>query len=204
MRKAMSHHLRVAAACLVVGAILGAVALPAAGATTSTTLQPCQTQNSGAYPPGSGQIGLQTSSEQAGQSNVVAGSGFAKSGQTGALGTVALQICSNPESLGTATLAGDGTFSQQVTIPADITPGQHVVQAQGPNGQGGTLTLLTRLTITAPASTGSGSGAGGGNTSLPFTGFDLVPLVLAAVLLLVTGGSLVVVTRERARRRTTA
>jgi hypothetical protein len=170
-------------------AVLG-VSAPAHAARSLTDCQPAGT--SGAYPPASASIGLTRTVLTAGSSDTVFATGFAKAGQPGAGGTVQLTFCSTPTSIGTATIAADGTISQAVSIPTDAVDGQHVIQAVGPNGEGGTTIVSTDLTVVSPVTNTS--------SSLPFTGFDIVPVVLSGVLLIVVGGSLVLVTRRRMRQ----
>jgi titin len=182
-----------------VGASVVVATAPVGAAPHVAALSDCQSSPStGSYPPGSAQIGLQTSQEYPGQTNTVGGSGFATAGEPGAYGTVTLQICSTPESLGTVTLTANGTFSKAVTIPSSLAAGQHTVQATGPNGLGGTMILTTRLTLVSR--TGATDVVTPTSSSLPFTGFDLIPVFAAALLLIVLGIALVVVARNRRPR----
>lgn len=171
------------------------VAAPATAATSRPAIADCTSGQSGAYPPGRATIGLSRTVVTAGSTVQVTASGFAQQGQQDAGGTVTLTFCSTPVSVGTATIRPDGTIVMTIRIPSAATPGQHLVQAQGPNGSGGTTTISTGLTVVSPASSTSAS------TSLPFTGLNLIPVIVTALALLALGAALVGIARQRLASR---
>lgn len=60
-----------------------------------------------------------------GKDGIVSGEGFQ------AASIVEIWVFSTPRFLGYATVQSDGTFSQQFTVPTDLTPGDHSIQAEG-------------------------------------------------------------------------
>jgi hypothetical protein len=196
-------RLTAAGAAIGVGFLVVAAALPAAAATASTgarhDLSDCQNPGvTGAYPPATASITETRTEVIAGQSDTVTATGFAKAGQPGAGGTVTFILCSKPVTLGSEIIDAGGVVSRALTIPASTPAGLHIIQASGPNGRGGTTIESTYLTVLAATTTGTSSGA------LPFTGLDLIPLILAALALLVVGGALLVIGGNYLRRRTPA
>jgi hypothetical protein len=200
VRRSGSHTRRgwrVATGVAVAGLTLGLGGLFAASAHASSarpSLADCTTSATGEYPPSSATIGLQTSEDTPGEANVVTASGFEPNG-----GQVQLTFCSAPVSLGTATINADGDIDQAVTIPSDAVLGHHMIMASGPNADGGTLRISIDLTLVAPAGTSSSSSG-----SLPFTGLDLIPLIISALALIAVGSGLVLVGRDRLRNRNAA
>jgi hexosaminidase len=179
---------RLAAGLTIAGLTLGLGSFFAASAQASgarPALADCTTTATGEYPPSSATIGLQTSEDSPGEANIVSASGFEPDG-----GQVQLTFCSTPVSLGTATINADGDISQAVTIPSDAALG---------NSDGGTLRISIDLTVVAPAGTTTSS-----NGSLPFTGLDLIPLIVSALTLIAVGTGLVLVGRDRLRNRSAA
>jgi hexosaminidase len=188
---------RLAAGLTIAGLTLGLGSFFAASAQASgarPALADCTTTATGEYPPSSATIGLQTSEDSPGEANIVSASGFEPDG-----GQVQLTFCSTPVSLGTATINADGDISQAVTIPSDAALGRHMIMASGPNSDGGTLRISIDLTVVAPAGTTTSS-----NGSLPFTGLDLIPLIVSALTLIAVGTGLVLVGRDRLRNRSAA
>jgi hypothetical protein len=169
----------------------GLFATAAHAAAARPELQDCTTTATGEYPPSSATIGLQTSQDVPGETNFVSASGFKPDG-----GSVQLTFCSTPVSLGTATINAQGDIYERVTIPSGAALGHHMIMVSGPNTAGGTLRISIDLTIVAPASTTTSSSG-----SLPFTGFNLVPLIIAALALIGVGSGLVVVGRDRLHHR---
>jgi LPXTG-motif cell wall-anchored protein len=120
-------------------------------------------------------------------------------------GTVAIDLLSTPQRLGTATAGADGVFSTQVTIPADTVPGPHAIVATGPALDGsGTLRQSVEITVLAagadddgdkPGGVGKGKGKAAG--ALPRTGADSLPLVQIGVALVLLGAGAVLSVRNR-------
>ncbi len=94
---------------------------------------------------------------------------------------------SDPTALGEVLTAGaDGTVTGVLPIPADATAGAHRLEAIGASG----LSVMSDpFTISVPAAAGQGV--------LPFTGVDVMPALLAALVLLAVGAAVVVVARRR-------
>src|SRR5262249_18549389 len=106
------------------------------------------------YPPDPPSIGPSSSSIQNAGSTTVMGTGW----QPGS--TVALTIASTPQSLGSATVLGDGTFSQAVTIPC-LDPGTHTISGSGTAASGAANTSSTTVTVTGTCNANGGTGGAG-------------------------------------------
>lgn len=106
--------------------------------------------------------------------------------------TVKILLESNPVVLTEVTVKADGTFSVEVTIPADITLGHHLILTSG----GGPSCPVDPITITVKSSGAAGASSGPGGTA--FTGVAILGLVVIAAGLLVVGS---MVNRGGRRRR---
>jgi LPXTG-motif cell wall-anchored protein len=153
------------AACAVIGLLL--VGRPAGAAT---------------YPPDAPSIGTSSSSVQNGGSTTVMGSGW----QPGT--TVALTIASTPQSLGSASVQSDGTFSQDVTIPC-LDAGTHTISGSGTGASGAANTVNTTVTVTGTCSPNGGT--------LPHTGSNASGVVVLASGLVLLGAVLVIALSRR-------
>jgi LPXTG-motif cell wall-anchored protein len=113
------------------------------------------------------------------------------------VGDVTIDILSTPRRLGTATADGDGVFTATVTIPTDITPGEHTITATGQNADGsGTLVLRFPITVLG-AGAADGVRAGTGTGALPRTGADAFPLAQGGLALVLVGAAAVLSVRNR-------
>lgn len=120
---------------------------------------------------------------QAGSSVTVSGGGFAPGA------TVTVTIEPTPETLGTTVAGATGEFTTTVTIPADISAGQHTLKASGATASGSVLVLAQQVTVaTQPSS------------ELPATGSSIASVLLIASAALVVGGGAVMVVRRNAKR----
>jgi LPXTG-motif cell wall-anchored protein len=133
------------------------------------------------YPPDAPSVGTPSSAIANGSTTTVSGSGWL------AGSTVSLTIASTPQSLGTATVADDGTFSREVTIPC-VEPGDHTITASGTAANGGARSTATTISVT---------GACDATGSLPRTGSDSGSLLTLVAVLLIAGAVLVVATTRR-------
>ncbi|GAA1323986.1 fibronectin type III domain-containing protein [Leucobacter albus] len=143
-------------------------------------------------------IALDATSVKPGGKVKVSGTGFAPGSK------IALELHSEPVSLGTVEVGADRAFESTVTIPAN-TPAstEHSLVAVLPNGS----TVSTPLTVTAadtgetkPGVTKPGEQVGGkGSGSIAATGGEaFLPLGVAAATLLALGAALVVWRRRAA------
>jgi hypothetical protein len=105
---------------------------------------------------------------------------------------ITLVLHSTPVTLGTTTSTATGTFSTEVTIPADTTPGAHTIVATGASGDFATTDITVAATTPIPV-TATSSG-------LAFTGADIAALSGVGAVALALGGMLILAGR---RRRTT-
>jgi LPXTG-motif cell wall-anchored protein len=138
---------------------------------------------SAAYPPDAPSIGTASSSVPNGGSTTVTGAGW----EPGV--TVALTIASTPQTLGTASVGSDGTFSQGVTLPC-LDSGTHTISASGTGSSGAAATASTTVTVTGTCNPNSGT--------LPHTGSNAASaLTLAAGLVLLGAVLLIVMNRRR-------
>ena len=143
------------------------------------------------YPPGKCQLRLSRSVVPAGEAVGVAGAGFASSSS--------VRLGLGAASLGTAAADSDGSFSRDVTVPANTQPGVYEVTATGPGASGGTQVLGASLTVVgAGATTAGGSRGQPTEGALPRTGSsNAAPLVLVGALFLAVGAAAVVTARRR-------
>lgn len=120
---------------------------------------------------------------QAGSAVTLGGGGFAPGA------TVTVTIESTPQTLGTTVARATGDFSATVTIPADVSAGQHTLKASGATSTGAVLVLSQRVTVaTRPSS------------ELPATGSSIASVLLIASAALVVGGGGLIVVRRNAKR----
>jgi len=169
---------------------------------------PCGKKNGNPYPGRKCQLALSNSNPNPGETLNVFGEGFASNS------TQDLSIQSAPKHLVNAQSDANGDFSQNVTIPCDMTAGDHTIFATGvdPDGNATTLSagvnvtntacvLGTQTTATTTASNGNGSEQARGTTSsssLPFTGGAATVLLTTLALGMILAGTVAV---RVARRR---
>jgi hypothetical protein len=110
-----------------------------------------------------------------GQSTTVAGSGCA------ANAAVAFTLDVSSVGIGSTSSDAQGNFSGTITLPSNVTPGDHTVFAACSN----------RQVISAPITV-----VGASVISLPFTGANIVPWVLAAIALIAAGTALLLFRRR--------
>jgi LPXTG-motif cell wall-anchored protein len=134
------------------------------------------------YPPDAPSIGTSSSSVQNAGSTTVMGAGW----QPGT--TVALTIASTPQSVGTASVLSDGTFTQDVTIPC-LDAGTHTISGSGTDASGAANTVSTTVTVTGTCDPGGGT--------LPHTGSNTSGVVTLASGLILLGAVLVIALNRR-------
>ncbi len=146
-----------------------------------------------------------------GQPITVSGDGYAGGAQ------VTITLESHPVTLKTTTANSSGAFSESVTIPNDMEPGQHTIFARGAGASGGTRELSIPITVTGEGGRGGG-GVGGGLATggaaeaaepveggdLAFTGRDITLMVVVAGGLLALGSGLLRLGRRAAQRNQTS
>lgn len=129
-----------------------------------------------------------------GQAVTVRGSGYADRAQ------VTLIFESTPVELGRAIADDSGSFTRDVTIPANATAGNHTIRARGLGANGSSLEQSVRVAVLG-ASAGGGPGANraANSSGLARTGSDgAISLTqLGAVLILLGAGVVAVVRRRR-------
>jgi hypothetical protein len=203
----------------VVSASVGLLALTAVLATPAHA-QPAQS----CYPPTPGCGGTTTSSVASSTSTTRRGDGISVSDSTVVAGQVItvfvtagtyaagtqgiiLFDCTadHPRQIGSFTVAGDGSVTQDVRVPADASPGPHEVCTVGTDRDGRSLRLIAPITVSDVSETrvlgtsGEQRTAGvlGTAGALPLTGSTILLPAAALGLALVVVGVLV-------RRRTRA
>ena len=141
-------------------------------------------------------LAVSDTSVNPGQVVTVRGSGYADGAQ------LTLIFESTPVELGRATADGSGSFSRDVTIPANATPGTHTIRATGLGANGSRLEQSVRVAVLGASTTG---GPAAKSSGLARTGSDnSISLTQAgAVLILVGAGLVAVVRRRRAAADTT-
>ena len=154
------------------------------------------------YPPGQCQMRLSRSQVAAGESVTAAGDGFTPRSS--------VRLALSGQDLQSATTDSNGSFVQDVTVPASTAPSTYQVTAAGSEPSGGTRVLAATLTVTrasaarraAPARGAAVRGATGTKGApagaLSRTGSaTAVPLTLAALGLIGVGTLAVVGVRRR-------
>lgn len=119
------------------------------------------------------------SSVTAGQKLTLVGTGFAPNS------TVQVTVFSSPVSLGTVVTDATGSFSVEVTVPADLANGTHTLVATGIAPDGSTRNLVITVTVS------------GGVATLANTGFDVAVPLTGGALALLAGAGLLVGARRR-------
>ncbi|SDF68600.1 fibronectin type III domain-containing protein [Klenkia brasiliensis] len=115
----------------------------------------------------------------AGQKITLEGTGYAPNS------TVELLVYSSPVSLGTVVTDENGSFSVEVTVPANLANGTHHLVATGVDPSGNVRNLVIAVTVS------------GGQAVLATTGFDAVPVAVGGGLVLLAGAGLLVGARRR-------
>ena len=136
-----------------------------------------------AYPPDVPSVATPSSSVANGGSTTVAGAGW----QPGT--TVTLTVGGVQQTLGTAPVQSDGSFSADVTLPC-LDSGSHTITVTGTGASGAAATASTMITVT-------GSCGDPGNGSLPRTGSDIASLFTLAAGLALLGAVMVIVMNRR-------
>ncbi|MGH9055524.1 MAG: hypothetical protein ACRDYY_06610 [Acidimicrobiales bacterium] len=154
----------------------------------------------GVYPPPPEGLFVSASQVALGQSLRVTGEGYAPGK------AVTLTLHSAPVVLGTAVPDTEGNFDASVTIPSGTPQGVHQVIGSGyalanPNQ---VLVLTARLTVVASgvsAAAAVPAQVSKAPTSLPFTGFEAIPMLAGALALIVLGSAFVLASRRRRHHR---
>lgn len=113
--------------------------------------------------------------------------------------TVLIDFFSEPVRLGSTKVRADGTWSTEVTIPADAAPGQHTLRASGTDRTGQPAVQLIALTVLPPAAAAAPPGAADGLARTGDAQLTVGVLVIAGMVLL--GGTAVTAGQRRRRRR---
>jgi LPXTG-motif cell wall-anchored protein len=111
--------------------------------------------------------------------------------------TVSIGIDDPSHEIGTGHVDSSGHFSAQVTIPANTSPGTHVIGATCASTGGFALTNVNVLAAAASQSSSSSSAT----APLARTGTDTQPLVLAGLGAVAVGTALVLTARRRRANR---
>jgi LPXTG-motif cell wall-anchored protein len=160
-----------------------------------------------AAPPASdGPLSVEPSVVARGQQATVTGGGFGPGEQ------VTVILYSSPVVLASATTGADGSLSTVVTVPADTALGAHEVVAMNATSavrpartlrtsievtDGGPVVTVTPVTTVGNQVLASTSGGSSGSGSLPLTGLDPWPLILAGLAMVATGAVLLARFRRR-------
>lgn len=154
-----------------------------------------------AYPPTiCPTIAVSTTTPLAGEAITVSGMNFV------AGATVRLELDSSATVLKTVTASASGTFTTQVTMPADLLGSHTILASGGGGGPGCPADPIQIVQVHGPGGSGveatsvPGAGAGGANSGggTAFTGVDVLLLVIIAGLLVTAG---VMLNRGGKRRR---
>jgi hypothetical protein len=158
------------------------------------------------YPPGTCRLSLNVSVAERGQT-VLGSTTNCTSPYLGGV-SIDLFLNSDPVFLTTTTADGNGLFSNVAFIvPEQAALGQHTVTSVGPGEDVDTLVLSAPLTVIARGGGVQGTGNEGGTArasgsgGLAFTGSNIWPLLLLALILLTVGTALVLAARRRAEVR---
>ncbi|PRB03506.1 metallophosphoesterase [Microbacterium sp. MYb72] len=136
-------------------------------------------------------VELSAASVVAGGTVSVTGTGFAADAK------LALELHSDPVSLGTVEADANGAFTRTVTIPASTPAGAHALVAVLPDGTEVTAPITVTAASTGEVVTPGGATGGAAKGDLATTGADSTPYIVTAVVLLALGLGLVALRRRR-------
>jgi hypothetical protein len=106
---------------------------------------------------------------------------------------VDLELHSDPVNLGSATVGDDGSFSKEVTIPADTPEGTHTIVITGtgddqqPQTHSVEIKVSSEVVNSGSTTTTTTASGGSGGGSLPFTGGPAMPLLIVSVAMILAG-----------------
>jgi hypothetical protein len=129
------------------------------------------------YPPSTGTLTVSTTTVSPGGTDTASGSGCS------AGSAVTLSLVPGG-ALGTTTATLSGGFTDTVTVPSSTSPGGYKLQSTCVGPSGGVLTLSAAVTV---------------QTSLPFTGTNVILPVGIAIVLLAIGSAALIFARRRPR-----
>lgn len=130
------------------------------------------------------------STAEPGDAFTLTGSGFKPNTQ------ITVVVYSTPQTIGTTTTDGTGTFSLAVTLPEDLPSGGHTLVAAG-LAPDNTVRYLTQA-LTVASGTDPTDDA---SSNLPITGGPVTATVLLGAMLIVVGGLLTQLGRSRVAGR---
>ena len=139
--------------------------------------------------PGGAPASTDRSSYSPGDAVTVTGTGFTPGEQ------VEVWLHSDPQWVGTALAAADGTVGHTFTLPTDLEAGQHHVELIGVSS--GRVLATPEFTVIA-AGAGAATPVSGG--TLPYTGSDTTGVLWAGGVLLLAGAALASVAVRRTRQ----
>ncbi len=116
---------------------------------------------------------------------------------------ITITVYSTPQVLGTTVADASGNFSVQVTLPSNLDPGAHRLEASGVDPSGSPLTVSLDFTVVSAGQT-SEAGAVTPSGSLPYTGSDVGRIVGVGLAAVVVGGAAVWGARRAKAGRTAA
>lgn len=136
--------------------------------------------------PGGSPASTDKASYVVGEAITVTGTGFAPGEQ------VEVWLHSDPQWVGTALAAADGSVTHTFTLPADLEPGQHHVELVGVTS--GVVLATPEFTVVAAGTATPVSGS-----TLPYTGSDTTGVLWAGGALVLVGAVLASVAVRRTR-----
>lgn len=153
------------------------------------------------YPPDGPTVSMESLTLPPGDTTTISGQGLLPGS------TVTISVLSERRILGRTEVAADGSFSTQVTIPTDLSPGEHVLRVEGTDADGEPTRVETTFVVEAaddqPGRDEDPPGAEpppGEDGDLAATGAGLLGAVASAAVLLAVGWALVRFARQRRRR----
>lgn len=152
------------------------------------------------YPPDAPTVSMSSLTLAPGATTTISGQGWLPDS------TVTISVLSDREILDRSDVGADGSFSTQVTIPADLAPGEHVLRVEGTDADGEATRVEATFTVAAPDDQPEGENPPGeepppgDDGDLAATGAGLLGAVASAAVLLAVGWALVRFTRQRRRR----
>ena len=128
------------------------------------------------YPPSGPTATLSSQSVGANRTITISGAGWLPGS------TVTITLQSTPQTLGTAQVAADGTFSATVQIPCNVDPGQHTISVSGTGADGLPHTVSAALTVDPCGSPVSSLARTGGSNTIPYIGVGVGLILFGAML----------------------
>jgi hypothetical protein len=118
--------------------------------------------------------------------------------------TITITVYSTPVELGTSVTDSSGNFSVDVTLPSDLEPGTHRLEASGVDPSGNPLVVSQTITVSTDSEVLGATQTPTPSGSLPYTGSDVGRTIGVGFAAIAVGGAAVWGARRARASRTVA